>query len=414
MATTLFNREVWEKQQEEQDLIRRQRLERGILAMQQQDVDMWIALGKDLQHKGEPMLNYLLTFEMGGPVALILTKDGESTVINAPLEIEELESMNLFTNVVANTEGYNGIKEIVVQAINNKNPKKIALNYSEKDVTSDGLSYTCWKVLQEAFDQAAYKGEIISSQMLMKYLRANRSSEEVCAIKRAVQASMNIYEKARPQMHLGMSGMEIQKLFQSLADEENYGYSWPKYGNPFNSIGTKSSYLCKRPSEDVVIEPGDVVNVDFGIIVNGVSSDNQRTFYALRLGEDQVPEEVQRAFETIGNVNQALCDHMKAGVKSGDLLQYANEVFEKYGYPARQGGFGHEIGYYAHDGVLSPGTSKCEPEIDATLLEGMTFTLEPAIITSMGRVCREEVVAVGKERGEFLSTLQKEIWLIKD
>lgn len=414
MAATLFNREVWKKQQEEQELIRRQRLERGILAMRQQDVDMWIALGKDLQHKGEPMLNYLLTFEMGGPVAVILTKDGESTVINAPLEIEELESMNLFTNVIANSEGYNGIKKIIVQIIKNKNPQKIALNYSEKDTTSDGLSYTCWKVLQEAFEQAACTGEIISSQMLMKYLRANRSPEEVSAIRRAVQASMDIYEKARPHMHLGMSGMEVQKLFQTLADEENYGYSWPKYGNPFNSIGTKSSYLCKRPSEDVVIEPGDVVNVDFGIIVNGMSSDNQRTFYALRPGEEQVPEEVQYAFETIGNVNQALCDHMKAGVKSGDLLQYANEVFEKYGYPARQGGFGHEIGYYAHDGVLSPGTSRCEPEIDAALLEGMTFTLEPAIITSMGRVCREEVVAVGKEKGEFLSTLQKEIWLIKD
>ena len=44
----------------------------------------------------------------------------------------------------------------------------------------------------------------------------------------------------------------------------------------------------------------------------------------------------------------------------------------------------------------------------------MTFTLEPAIITSHGRVCREEVVAVGKERGELLSTLQDEIWLIRD
>lgn len=414
MSTTFFNRELWKKEKAEQDLIRKQRLERGIWAMQQQNVDMWIAIGKDLQHKGEPMLNYLLTFEMGGPVAIILTKDGESTVINAPLEIEELESMELFTNVISNTEGYDGIKEIIVQKICEKKPETIALNYSEKDVTSDGLSFTCWKVLQEAFAKAEYGGNVISSQMLMKYLRANRSKEEVGAIRRAVQASMEIYEKARPHMHIGMSGMEIQALFQLFADEKHYGYSWPKYGNPFNSIGTKTSYLCKCPSEDVVIEPGDVVNVDFGIIVRGSSSDNQRTFYALRPGEERVPDEVQRAFETIGEVNKALCEHMKAGIKSGDILQYANEVFEKYGYPPRQGGFGHEIGYYAHDGVISPGTSRCEPEIEATLLEGMTFTLEPAIITSMGRVCREEVVVVGKERGEFLSTLQEEIWLIKD
>ena len=395
-------------------LIRKQRMDRGIAAMQQQNVDLWIALGRDLQHKGEPMLRYLLTFEMSGPVAVILTKSGKRYAINSPMESEELESMGLFDRVFVNTAGYEGIKNIVADIIREEKPRVIALNYSTRDVTSDGLSYTCYKVLSDAFQQAGYDGEVISSQMLMKYLRANRSPEEVEKIRHAVQESMKIYEAARPQMKLGMSGMDIQRLFQSLADEKNYGYSWPKYGNPFNSIGTRSSYLCKRPADDVFIEPGDVVNVDFGIIVDGASSDNQRTFYALRPGEQEPPEEVQRAFRTLGEVNQVLCDHMKAGVKSGDILKYANEVFVRNGYPERQGGFGHEIGFHAHDGVVSPGSSGCEPDVDATFLEGMTFTLEPAIITSCGRVCREEVVAVGKEKGEFLSTLQKEIWLIKE
>ena len=113
-------------------------------------------------------------------------------------------------------------------------------------------------------------------------------------------------------------------------------------------------------------------------------------------------------------MNRALYEHMRAGVRSGELLEYANAEFRRHGYPERRGGFGHEIGFLAHDGALSPGSSACEPEIDSTLLEGMTFTLEPAIITSHGRVCREEVVAVGKERGELLSTLQDEIWLICD
>lgn len=395
-------------------LIRAERLDRGIKAMREQDVDMWIAVGRDLLHKGEPMLNYLLTFEMGGPVAVILTKSGRTIAVNAPLEIEEIQSMGLFSEVITNTDGYDGIAAIVAEKIRELAPRRIALNYSDKDVTSDGLSFTLYKVLTRAFDAAGFKGEILSSQNLMKYLRANRSPMEVALIRNAVQESMRIYEEARPQMKMHMSGMDIQRLFQGIADRKGFGYSWSKYGNPFDSVGTRSSYLCKRPPEDVFIEPGDVVNVDFGIIVNGASSDNQRTFYALRKGETEPPEEVVHAFNTIREVNNALAKHMKAGVKSGDILKYANEVFVKNGYPERNGGFGHEIGYYAHDGVLSPGTSRCEPDIDATLLEGMTFTLEPAILTSCGRVCREEVVAVGREEGEILSTLQDEIWLIKD
>lgn len=78
-------------------LIRKQRMDRGIAAMQQQNVDLWIALGRDLQHKGEPMLRYLLTFEMSGPVAVILTKSGKRYAINSPMESEELESMGCLT-----------------------------------------------------------------------------------------------------------------------------------------------------------------------------------------------------------------------------------------------------------------------------------------------------------------------------
>ncbi|MHB1296482.1 MAG: M24 family metallopeptidase [Anaerolineae bacterium] len=392
--------------------IRQQRLDRGIRAMQEQNVDMWIAYGRDMQGHADPMLRYLLTFDMLGPVVIILAGDGRSIAINSALEIEEIQSMGVFTSVITNPNGADGIKQIVADTVREVQPKTIALNYSDKDSTSDGLSLTGYRLLTDAFAQAGFAGEVISSQSLMRVLRANRSPEEVARIRNAVQESMQIYAQARPQMRKGMSGMDIQRLFQSLTDVKGYGYSWPKYSNPFNSIGTRSSYLCKRPADDVYIEPGDVVNVDFGIIVDGFASDNQRTFYALRDGETAAPEEVQKAFDTLGQVNLALAQHMQTGVKSGDILAYANEIFVANGYPARNGGFGHEIGLVAHDGVLSPGSNRCEPEIDATFLAGMTFTLEPAILTSCGRVCREEVIAVTNEGGEILSTLQDAIWLI--
>ncbi len=395
-------------------LIIKQRIARGIDALRAQGVDMWIALGRELPHKGEPMLNYLLTYPMSGPVAVVLCAGGASYAINSPMEIEEIQSMGAYQHVITNSEGYAGMRRALADIVRAERPARIALNFSEKDPTADGLSLTCYRLLCDAFASAGFAGEVLSSQSLMKQLRAGRSAEEVAAMRAAVQLAMSIYDEARPRMKLGMSGLDIQRLFQSLADARGLGYSWPKYGNPFNSIGTRSSYLCKRPAGDVYIEPGDVVNVDFGIILDGASSDNQRTFYALRPGESQPPEEVQRAFDALGDVNRALCEHMRAGTRSGELLQWANAEFRRHGYPERRGGFGHEIGFLAHDGALSPGSDACEPEIDSTLIEGMTFTLEPAIITSHGRVCREEVVAVGRERGELLSTLQDEIWLIRD
>ena len=145
-------------------LIRKQRMERGFQAMREQNVDLWIAAGRDLMHKGEPMLNYLLTFEMGGPVAIILTRDGTSYAINSPMETEELESMGLFSKVIANVDGYAGIRDFVAEKVRELQPQTIALNYSEKDITSDGLSFTLYRILTEAFQQGGFDGTVCSSQ----------------------------------------------------------------------------------------------------------------------------------------------------------------------------------------------------------------------------------------------------------
>jgi len=52
--------------------------------------------------------------------------------------------------------------------------------------------------------------------------------------------------------------------------------------------------------------------------------------------------------------------------------------------------------------------------MDTILEENMTFTLEPSIITPMGRLCQEEVVRVTKDGGQMLSTPQTEVWLITE
>lgn len=392
-------------------LIRQQRMDRAVRAVQEENVDMWITYAREMDFAGDAFLRYILTMDVFGPIAVIITKAGDKIAIVRQLEAEELESLGIFSEIILIS---NEIQSPIADIVRKYDPSTIALNYSEKDYTADGLTLTGYRVLTKAFQEAGFQGSMVSSERLMKTVRGNRSAEEVEKIRFTVQEAMKIFEDARPQMKLGMSGMDVQRLFQRLTDERNYQYSWTKYGNPFNSIGTKTSYLCKRPSSDVVIEPGDVVNVDFGIAVDGFSSDNQRTFYALMPGETVPPEEVQKAFDTLGKVNEAVISQMKPGVNSYDLLAAANEVLTKAGYPESRGGFGHEIGLYAHDGVLSPASRGCEPEISAVLLEGMTFAIEPAIITSHGRVCREEVAAVANEGGRLLSTLQDKIWLITE
>ncbi len=395
-------------------MIHQKRFQRAIEALNQYDIDAWVILGKETNVLGEPAYLFLMPIEVSGRTALILTKSGERVLIGSRMEMEEWDASGLFTETFSYPD-LPGFEALIAEALAKRMPMgRIAINAFTTDPSADGLSHTDFLLLERCFTAAGFKGELIPSARIMKHVRGRKSDQEVEGIRKAVQEAMKIYDEARPQMRVGMSGMDIQRLFQGLIDKKGYGYSWYHDGNPFVSVGPRSSYLCKRPPADVFIQPGDLVNVDLGIRVNGFASDNQRSFYALAEGETAPAPEVQRAWETIQHMNHDVCAAMKTGVESCDLTEIGNRVMLEHGYEEGwAGGYGHEIHLFAHQGGISAGKGLYRPEVDTLLEENMTFTLEPAILTSHGRLCQEEVIRVTKNGGEMLSTPQKEIWIIQ-
>lgn len=389
------------------------RFQRAVAALEPNGIDAWIFCGRETNILGEPAMLYLMPTEVAGKTTVILTRSGERFLIASPMQMEELESSGLFSKCVA-YQTQDMYEDCIVKVLKElPSAKKIALNFSESDPSSDGLTLTAYNMFLRCFSRCGLKPELVSAHPIMKQVRGRKSDLEVVKIANAVSASMEIYEAARPRMKVGMSGKDIQRLFKELIRERGLGYSWYEPEDPYISVGTRSSYLCKSPPEDVRVEPGDLVNVDMGIKLDGFASDNQRSFYALRRGETEPDPEVVRAFKTIQAMNESVCAAMKVGVNSDSLTAIGNEIMLNNGYPQGfKGWYGHEIGIFAHNGGISAGRNPYRPELDKTLEENMTFTLEPAIITPCGRLCQEEVVVVRPEGGRFLSTPQREVWVI--
>jgi len=396
-------------------MVHKRRFERAHEALRQQGIDAWVFCGRETNILGEPAMLFLMPTQISGKTTVVVTADGRRIVIGSIMQMEELETSGLFTKLVTypTLAEYEGL---IVEALKSLGPvKRIALNMSESDPSSDGLTVTAYNMLTRCFSAAGLKSELVSSAPIMKAVRGRKSDEEVEMIARAVGAAMDVYDAARPLMRVGMSGREVQKLFKRIIRDRELGYSWYEPENPYVSVGPRSSYLCKRPPEDVCIEPGDLVNVDLGIQLDGFASDDQRSFYAARGREKAPPYEVQQAFETIQEMNATVCEHMKVGVNSDELTHYGNEIMLRNGYPqGYKGGYGHEICIFAHNGGITAGFNPFKPELDKTLEYNMTFTLEPAIITPFGRLCQEEVLVVKEDRGHFLSRPQKEVWIIKE
>ena len=389
-----------------------ERLQRAVHALQRLDIDAWISMGRETSILGEPALELLLPFQIMGRTVLAITKEGQSLCLVAPMEAEELQESGLYSEVLlygSAAEFGSRLSELLLGL----QGAKFALNFSSGDPSADGLSHSDFELLQRILQESGTTPELVSAASLLKAVRGEKSAAEVACIQRTVEAAMAVYEEARLKMKQGMSGREVQALFQGIIDREGYGYSWQKEGNPYVSVGTRSSYLCKRPPKDVRIEPGDVINVDLGLRIEGYASDNQRTFYALRPGETEPPEEVQHAWRTLQRINLAVAAAMITGSNSDDLTAIGNAIMLGAGFAqGYKGSYGHELCFYAHHGGIKAGLSLHQPDLDKTLLENMTFTLEPSIITSCGRVCQEEVVCVTSTGGRMLSKPQQAIWLI--
>ena len=386
------------------------RMQRAAAALKEFEVDAWIMLGRETHFTNEPGLQFLLPAAVFPLCALLITQAGESTCLVGALDAEEVESYGAVGEVIA----YRGDFEPHLLSLLRRvsTARRIALNFSEVDPSADGLSYTQYRRITRCLDALGFQGELVSACNIMKRVRAQKSPEEVAGIERTVLAAMQIYESSRDFIRSGVSGTDIQRYFQSRVREIDADYSWPKAVNPYVSIGTRSSYLCKRPPADVFAQPGDLINVDFGLRIDGFGSDNQRSFYVLEPGQSAAPDEVQKAFEAVQAAIRAAVAAAAPGVYTTVPRDKANEVFESRGYP-RVGALGHEMGTYAHEGGMRCGTAFWVDELDCHYETGMTFTMEPAILTAHGRLCQEEDVAITETGCRLLSIPQKEVWLVR-
>jgi Xaa-Pro aminopeptidase len=57
-----------------------------------------------------------------------------------------------------------------------------------------------------------------------------------------------------------------------------------------------------------VIQPGHILNTDFGVRKDGYVSDLQRTWYILRPGETEAPARVQHGFDTCEEIVAVTAD----------------------------------------------------------------------------------------------------------
>jgi Xaa-Pro aminopeptidase len=108
---------------------------------------------------------------------------------------------------------------------------------------------------------------------------------------------------------------------------------------------TSRGFLAVEP-EATVIEPGDLLHVDFGISYMGWDTDWQRMAYVLRPGETDVPEGLKRALANTATLQDVLMSAARPGKDAGELYTATMDAMKAKGIEAMI--YCHPLGPQGH------------------------------------------------------------------
>jgi Xaa-Pro aminopeptidase len=163
------------------------------------------------------------------------------------------------------------------------------------------------------------------------------------------------------------------------------------------------------PSDNIKPEGGQVFHVDLGIVVDEYSSDMQRCWYVPAPGEENIPEDVDRALRAVIGAIDAGAAALKPGAEGWQVDVAARSYLVSQGYDEYLHALGHQVGRVAHDGgaTLAPRWERYGRAPYIPIQANEVYTLELGVIMpNRGYLGLEEMVLVKEDGLEWLTNRQ--------
>lgn len=212
------------------------------------------------------------------------------------------------------------------------------------------------------------RGHIVPRRNLIK------TPEQIEGIRRSGVVNTGVLDLVEKEIHAGMTTAEIDRLVYDYTTAHGAIPAPLNYeGFPKSVCTSINEVVCHGiPSEDEVLEEGDIVNVDVSTILDGYYSDASRMFI---IGKTS-PEKAKLV--------RVAKECLEIGMKAAKPFGFLGDIGHAIERHAKKNGFsvvrdlcGHGVGLEFHEDpeVLHYG----RPGTGMLLVPGMVFTIEPMI-----------------------------------
>ncbi len=299
-------------------------------AMRDNNVDMWIHVAREgdpdpLEYEFGKIDGYLIFTDLGERIERamfggVFSGSGgvEDIDVHGSVEVARAFAGYDYGNVDISV--YDEITEFVTE----RDPKTIAVNFSDWLGVSDGISYTQYRKLEQILGPE-YSRRIVTAENLITDFRSTRTLREVVVqantLEIARQNSMRAVSRIVPgETTIGDCQCDARIYYSAKSERTRAPRATSWINHP--------DYVFQRG--DFIAFGSDADWMDFGEESFGV--DTKHHAYILREGETSVPESLQYAWDQTKKAQGIIRQNVKVGMTAGESLTAMVSALEQAGY----------------------------------------------------------------------------------
>jgi methionyl aminopeptidase len=205
-----------------------------------------------------------------------------------------------------------------------------------------------------------------------------KSEREIDLIRKSCKLLAGVHEELKTMIEPGVSTKEIndygEKLIRDLGCVPNFlNYN----GYPASiCVSVNEEVVHGIPRADHILQEGDIVSLDCGLIYKGYHSDAARTY-----GVGKITPELEKLIEETKNSFFEGIKKAKAGNHLFEISNAIDDYISQFGYGIVRDLVGHGVGTKLHEDPQIPNFR--QPRKGPKLQPGMTLAIEPMI--NLGR-----------------------------
>jgi methionyl aminopeptidase len=201
-----------------------------------------------------------------------------------------------------------------------------------------------------------------------------KSSQEIEKMRRAGKIVREVLELVRSKVRPGATTLDLERAAESRLKELNVKAAFKGYhGYPcVLCTSVNNEVVHGIPSSKRVLKQGDIVSVDFGVVVDGYYGDS-----AITVPVGEINEDAARLLRVTEESLQAAIAVVKPGATLGDVGAAVQDVVEREGFSVVRDFVGHGIGSQMHEDPQVPNYGQKGQGMK--LKPGMVIAIEPMV-----------------------------------